>query len=261
MLSSAAFAPVFADTLALGGCNSTAGVTVSSGSATTNCTLSLNEGPGSFQAGSFTETGNLANGSSGLTITVSNATGACPNCFGGIDTGADLEVTYVFNGLGVSTGTAQFDLTTSGSFTSTGGGAGQTEFEYQGGPWTVNGVSPPDQTYTLLSSGDSAIVLNAPIGNGSTELQFAVIVAAYCPNSNCTSTTDFLDPFNITGASAYDANGNLVSAATFVSDSGFNPNAPIPTTPEPSNVLLLGIGLLTLIGTAKLKRSQHSSLV
>jgi hypothetical protein len=247
-LSSAAFAPAHADNLSLGGCNATPGISVSSGSATTNCTFIFNPAPGSVQSGSFVETGNLADGSSGLTVTVSNATSVG---IGGVDDGADLGVSYVFTGLGLPAGTAQFDLTTSGSYTATGGGGGQTEFEYTGGPWTVNGVSQA-ATNTLLGGGSSSMVLTAPIVDGSTELDFFVIVAANCPNTNCTSTTDFLDPINITGASAYDANGNLVSGVAFNSESGFNPNAgtTVPA-PEPSSLGLLGLGLLGLIGLRK----------
>jgi hypothetical protein len=50
----------------------------------------------------------------------------------------------------------------------------------------------------------------------------------------------------ITGASALDANGNPVSAS-FVSESGFNPNAAaVVPAPEPSSIYLVMAGFLLM---------------
>ena len=242
VLGAAAFQPVFADQLTLGGCNSTPAVTVSSGSATTNCTVDYNPSPAGVVTGSFIETGDLSTGTSGLSVTVTNTPIETP--FGGSNS-ASLQVNYVFDGSGVTDGTAVFDLTASGSITSSGGN-GEMEFEYSGGPWTVNGNPVSSyENYAFLGNGTSAIVLDAPIVDGTVDLGITEFAEANCPSrgyplTGCTSTVDFDDPFSITGATVYDSSEDLVPAATLVSESGFNPNATPPVSaPEPSSLLLL----------------------
>jgi hypothetical protein len=113
---------------------------------------------------------------------------------------------------------------------------------------------------TSLSNGPNNLVVDTPISSGTTQLNFALELVAGCAGGPgytgpaCTSTLDFLDPLSITGASVYDADGNLVSDASLVSASGFNPNAETPApTPEPSSFILglLGFGAFGLIGLSR----------
>jgi hypothetical protein len=235
-LGTAALQPVLADQLTLVGCNGGAPVTVTSGSATLPCSytvfgLTVNS----------TETGNLALGTSGVTVSATN-----PNSpLGGGSGTASVEVTYVFNVSGASNGTAQFDLTGTGTFSATPNGNSLMEFEYQGGPWSINGVSQPTSATHLGSA--STLALDAPIVNGTATVSFLENAEASVGGLDTgTSTTDFFDPFSITGASAFDSNGNPVSA-TFVSESGFNPNAGVVPTPEPSSIVLVLAGCAAMV--------------
>jgi hypothetical protein len=245
VLCSAASAPVLADNLTLGA-GSCAGASVGSGAATVTCTP--------FNSAAlvvtYTETGNLATGVFGTSSLVSDSGGS--GLGSGADSGSSLQVTYLFGGLGVPDGTAEFDLTVNGTAASNTGTA-NAQFETPISiALTVNGVASPTQT--ALGNGISDLVITTPISGGSTELQFALALTTNCAGvQQCTSSADFLDPLSVTGASAFDSNGDLVSDATFVSNSGFNPNAVPVSAPEPTSVLLLGLGLLGLVGISRLK--------
>jgi hypothetical protein len=253
MLGSAAFAPIFADSLVLtqvGGGGQGAGgcpvsQTVTSGAASISCTF---DNTGTIFDNSVM--GNLATGVFGAEASVDATLGS-----GGTPESI-FQVTYDFAVSGVSNGTAQFDISANGILTSSPLGSATAEFNNLGGSAiTVNGSAAPADT--PLGSGLSNIIVTTNIVNGTTQLQFLLSVVATCCGQNPPqgqANADFLDPTSITGASVFDANGNLISGASLVSDSGFNPNAgtPIPA-PEPSSLLLLGAGLLALIGTAKLK--------
>jgi hypothetical protein len=255
-LSSAAFAPVFADTLNLSGgvpgvaC---ASATVASGSASFSC-------PPSPLAGVLTSTatGNLSTGVFGATTTVSGVSFTT-----GGSTSANIFVTYDFAVTGVTNGTAQFDISAPGIITCSGcaGGAGQSAALFiDGSGESINGGALGPATLVGLANGANNLAVDTSVANGTAQLFFGLELVAGCDGGPgytgpaCTSSVDFLDPLSITGASVFDANGNLVSGASLVSDSGFNPNAGSPVAAaEPPGLLLLAVGLLILICATKLK--------
>jgi hypothetical protein len=105
--------------------------------------------------------------------------------------------------------------------------AQSAEFEVvPGESLSVNGVPLVGSITAQLPSGITLLTVDTPITNGTSTLHFSMVVGAACfGEGGCVSDVSFLDPITITGASAFDANGNLVPGTTFVSESGFNPNA------------------------------------
>jgi hypothetical protein len=255
LLISSALTPVFADTLLLEGgvpgvgCTS---VTVTSGSAAFSC-------PASPLSGVLTSTamGNLSKGVFGGSTTVSGVSFTT-----GGSTSVEVFVTYNFLPIpGVTNGTAQFDLSAPGTISCVGcpESGESTALFFVGSGESIGGALGP-ATEVALTNGSNNLVVTTQVGNGITQLVFQFDFGAACAGGPsytgpaCTSSVDFLDPISITGASVFDANGNLVPGASLLSQSGFNPNAvtPVPT-PEPSGVVLLVTGLLVLSGIAKAK--------
>jgi hypothetical protein len=179
----------------------------------------------------------------------------------GGSTSTELLVTYNFAVSGVANGTAQFDISAPGiiSCVECSGPQDASGMFIYGTGESISGVPISG----ALSNGANNLVLDTSIVNGTAQLFFGLETVTGCPGgpgyigAPCTAISDFLDPMSITGASVYDANGNLVSGASLISDSGFNPNASSPPpvgTPEPSSVMMLGVGLLGLAGLT-LKKS------
>ncbi len=103
-------------------------------------------------------------------------------------------------------------------------------------------------------SGTTAYTISIPYDPSdpaSVLLIFNLSVSCQGVAATCSETTDYLDPLQITGAQVYDTSGNLVTGAVVTSASGFNPNGsgPVSSTPEPSNLVLMAVGLL-FVGVA-----------
>jgi hypothetical protein len=224
---------------------SCAPVTVSTGSAQITCTTTALKG-----IVPITDTyGDLSTGIFGSSSYVATNNGYG----GGASVSSYLQVTYLFAVSGVQNGSAQFDLSVGGTLTPAftaagGGGDANAELQYSSLDVTINGVTAP-QDGSPLGTGTTNVAITTPIVNGITQLQFSLLTdaEAVCPGAACISDADFLDPTQITSASVYNANGNLVSDASLISQSGFNPNSVnVASTPELSTLVLLGTGFLGL---------------
>jgi len=247
--------PAFGDSLQiqLGVPSQACDQTITSGATTVTC-------PGPAYGDTATAAGNLATGTFGASASVNP-----PNPLLGSSTSAFISVTYDFPNLPTQSGTLDFNLAINGTLsgsstgcTQPGGCVGLSAQLYYPGQEgiLIGGVAGP-QGFLQLGSGVTDLIVGTNITDGTAQLTLEIqeIVSCGANFSTCGASADYLDPATITGASVYDANGNLVSGAVLISDSGFNPNAggSVPA-PEPATDLLLSAGLFGVI-TVSLRKA------
>ncbi len=189
----------------------------------------------------------LATGSMGVEASVSlGPSGTYASAQAGAVAEYDFSV-----GSGPSSGTIVLDLTVSGSQQATGctsptcSSNSNVQFNYLVDRDDPIGSGGADNT---PGNGTTAYALSIPYDPSdpaSVILIFNLSVSCQGVAVTCSETANYLDPLQITGAQVYDTSGNLVTGAVVTSESGFNPNgAPVTSTPEPSSLLLMGMGLL-----------------
>ena len=66
--------------------------------------------------------------------------------------------------------------------------------------------------------------------------------------ATCSAQSLFFDTATINSITVEDTTGNAVSGATVTSLAGINYNSPMQVTPEPSSILLLGTGAMSIAG-------------
>lgn len=152
----------------------------------------------------------------------------------------------------VISGNVIFTLTISGTETTLGTG-GNTSAELLIGP-NESFVGSSGSSVALPAGPSTTVEISTPVSSGNSAFSFELVDTATCPGytvlqmqsgKSCTATADFYDPVTITAAAVYGPDGNLISDASIVSQSGYSPPAFMP---EPTPVLLLGTGLLGLMG-------------
>jgi hypothetical protein len=245
------------------------GQTISSGSTTNSCPY----GSSSAARATSVADGSLAAGTVGVSTSVVEncGFGANPACAAYpselLSTQVTSTISYNFAVSGVSNGTVNVALQAEGTATANSSGGVQaliiipTTESFSGVP--AGGLVIPGEPDTIVladptnafgfgvgfQGGTFDVV--TPVNNGIASFSLQLFTQAQCYDNpattqvSCQANLSYLDPLSITGASVYNASDELVSGATLISDSGFNPNA--TPTPEPSSLLLLGAGLLGLV--------------
>jgi hypothetical protein len=218
-----------------------------------------NTGPGFSASG--TAMASLALGSFGVEASFDTTSGASTY-------GNGFAQSYGVYDLGVpngpSTGTVVLQLTATGTTQSTLTGCvgcipdEEVEFQY-----TTDPQSDDPAFYTSgeidLSSGATVLDVSIPYDpSNAPDVSLSIFVNVSCVQrgeaGTCSAEANFLDPLQITGAQVYDSSGNLVPGAEVISESGFNPNNfPVMSTPEPSSLLLMTVGLL-FVGVAFMRK-------
>lgn len=217
-------------------CNQTS--TVSSGATSQSCNIASTGVSGSLQA------------TASLGTSIVGASASFNASQPGIDdlpVSASASIDYAFSVAGVSSGTADIDLVAQGSSScvAVGGSPECTTAGILLATGVQNGAN------VVLPNGTSYYVAEVPFTSSPFEFGIAISAQAACATlygiTSCGASSNYLDTVSITGAQIYDSSGNLVSGASIVSETGFNPNAPV-ATPEPSCLMLLGAGLIALTG-------------
>lgn len=149
-------------------------------------------------------------------------------------------------------------------------------YTYQSGDfdWTAELPIAPDFPAPTPGQGGSPILITSFLtfsinptsfiaANGCNSITQAGLFIAFFPNTQNVIDTGFSGPMGATCSDLVSTFGAVVGTGTFTYLSG-NPGVPEATltvtdltTPEPSSILLLGIGLFPAVGLAKRKFGLH----
>jgi hypothetical protein len=202
-----------------------------------------------------TAVANLAAGTLGDSAQITVSGGAVG------DVGAGTSLIYIFNGQGP--GMLQFSLsadgTETGPYSEPGGNVFGTEVDLGlsaqdvFAPGTAGLVANAGTPILVLNNGTTNFLVDVPVVDGTAELYLSLSAGAFCdvPMTTCSNSALFQNTVAITGVQAFDPNGNLIPDANVISEGGFNPNSPSVSTPEPTTIMLLSIGLVGLAGTKR----------
>lgn len=117
---------------------------------------------------------------------------------------------------------------------------------------TVRGGSSEDKPGPFLTDFEGAndFFVFLPVNNNRAFLDIGLMTIIACSNvggdtsTSCNGLSDWSHTLQITGATIFDENSNVVAGADLVSQSGFNPNSQRSAVPEPSTLCLAAIGVV-----------------